>query len=274
MRFLNLLLGRFGNILLFLLLEAIAFYLVVLFNDSQKLILFSSANRIVGTSYEGINFVTSFFLMGNYADSLVVENANLRAQLEQYRYYQIPSNDSLQLDTLQAYSYVGARVINNSINSKNNYMTINKGRKHGIAEHMGVITHKGAVGIVLRVSDHYAQVMSILHRNTQVNAAIKRTGYFGPLVWRGNDPKMMFLKDIPLHADIQLGDTIQTTGYSTIFPTGVPIGVVDTFRQELGSYAYEIDVALFEDIAKLEYVYVVNFLRKKEVEQLEKEIIE
>nr|NJM01542.1 rod shape-determining protein MreC [Desulfobacula sp.] len=272
MRFFIILFGRFGNILLLLLLESIAFYFVVLFNDQQQLILFSSANRIVGSTYEVLGDVKRFFYIGVWADSLNSENARLRTELERYQQPTFQPKDSLPQDTSQVYKYVSARVINNSINKNNNYLTINRGKKHGISEHMGVITSKGAVGIVLRVTDNYAQVMSILHRNAQVNAAIRRSGYFGPLVWRGKNPKKMLLKDIPLHADILVGDTIHTTGYSTIFPTGIPIGIVDTFRQELGSYAYEIDVELFEDLSKIRYVYVVNFLKKEEIRHLESEI--
>ena len=113
--------------------------------------------------------------------------------------------------------------------------------------------------------------MSVLHRQTLISASIKRNNHFGSIVWKGSDPTVINLIDVPKHADIVIGDTVQTSGYSTIFPEGIMIGTVDTFWVPSGSNFFEIEVNLKNDLNKTKYVYVVNNLMKKELEKIQGE---
>ncbi len=265
------LLNRYGIILLFVFLEVISFYLVIRFNNKQQAMYNNTIDRLFGNMYERYNEVTSIFSYPVIADSLAYENAQLRAKLSKNLKTTTFEIDSINVDSLrEVYSFIAAKVVNNSINKDRNYIVIDKGSKHGIQPHTGVITKSGAVGIIREVGKEYALVMSILHRDAIINAAIKGSNYFGPMVWRSRSPIIMNLNDIPLHATFGIGDTVQTTGYSTIFPTSIPLGVIDTFWRMDGSYSYNIEIKLFEDIAKLNYVYVVNHLYKDQIEALEK----
>ncbi|MEM9992301.1 MAG: rod shape-determining protein MreC, partial [Bacteroidota bacterium] len=233
MRTLYALLERFGTFFLFLFLEIIAFYLVVNFNEKQNLILISSANRVAGSTYQRINDVRGYFNLSNVADSLARENAYLRTLIKNHELNKELPKDSVTSETLnQSYHYVAARIINKSIHRHNNSITLNRGTKDGIQPHSGVISDKGIVGIVLKASKNYAQVMPLLHRQAKISAGIRGKGYFGSLVWQGSDPRYMRLLDIPKYIEVQVGDTIQTTGYSTYFPTAIPIGRVDTTWSE------------------------------------------
>ncbi len=270
MRTLYLLFNRFGAFFLFLLLEAIAFFLIVNFNENQRLILISSANRITGNAYQQISDVQDYFNLTNLADSLADENARLRTRLENLESNQVLEQDSVRDDKFnQYYEYVAAKVINKSVHQHNNSFTLNRGGNSGIVANTGVISDKGVVGIVRKVSKHFAQVMPILHREAKISASVQSTGFFGSLVWRGRDPRYMRLQDIPKYALVEKGDTVQTTGFSSMFPTGITIGLVDTAWSEASSNFHEIRVELIENLVNTEYVYVVNNLRKEEQDKLE-----
>ncbi|MEM8523027.1 MAG: rod shape-determining protein MreC [Bacteroidota bacterium] len=272
MNTLYLIVQKFGAFLLFFFLEIICIYFIVSFNEPQRLVYLSSTNYFSGNYHNLRNSIEDYFNLDKVADDLAEENALLRDQLEQYKSRITVTHDTLRQDSLrQAYHYISASVIKNSINLPNNMITINKGSKDGIKNHMGVITDKGVVGIVRKTGKRYALVMSVLNRATIINAKIKDNGYFGPMVWEEQDSKTVRLKDIPVHAEVEIGDTVQTTGYSSIFPTDINIGVVDT-TWKAGSNSYTIFVRLFEDLANLQYVYVVNYLEKAEIETLENEL--
>lgn len=271
MRTLYYIFERFGVFLFFILLEVVCFYLIVRFNKTQGLIWASSANQISGTIHSFSNRVGDFAKLDAVEDSLAEENARLRQKIATYENRTIRFQDSVvQEEFKQKYIYISAEVVKNSVNLRNNFITIDKGAKDSIIEHTGVISSKGVVGIVRKVRDRYSLVMSILNSQMIINAKIKGSGYFGPLVWEGNDPKKMHLNDIPKHADVQIQDTIQTTGYSSIFPSNIDIGVVSNVQRDDASNSHIIEVELFEDIANIEYVNVIKNLEKEEIKELEK----
>ncbi|NJN33311.1 MAG: rod shape-determining protein MreC [Saprospiraceae bacterium] len=228
------------------------------------------------------------FSIRSVADSLAKENADLKMQLEASKYiatYEsgavsfpldtstIRPDTAQKKDVIQKFSYVAASVINNSIARRENYMTLNRGKKHGIEPGMGVVSSNGVVGIVRNVTEHYAQVMSILNEQINVSAMIRRTRYFGSLKWSIDrpNPKYMRLESIPKHAELVVGDTVMTSGFSDIFPGELRIGRVENFKIENGSNFYTIDVALDNDIANIQYVYVVKSLMLEELKQVNRD---
>ena len=265
---------KYGGFLLFLLLEGFCMYLVVQYNHRQQEIYVSSANEWSGAVYSQYDNLVKYTNLSSVADSLAAENAALRATLRNAQFEKTLLRDtaSTKLDSfVQQYTFVAAKVINNSVSNNNNFITINRGSSDGVKVGMGVISSNGVVGIVRGVSAHFAQIMSILHKQTRVSASLKHNSYFGSLVWRGNDPQFATLEDIPKHADMKAGDTIQASGLSTIFPGGLMIGTVESFRNKAGSNFYSIQVKLSCDMSNLQYVYVVDNLFKKEQAELEKE---
>jgi rod shape-determining protein MreC len=149
-------------------------------------------------------------------------------------------------------------VISNSINQRNNHFTIDRGSRDGVRTEMAVITPHGVAGIVDRVGEQYSTAISVLHSASRISASILRNHYFGSLVWKEMDPAYMILEASPRQADVLIGDTIVTSGFSFIYPKGIFIGTVSRFWIEGGSNYYTIEVRLHEDIARLDRVYVVD----------------
>lgn len=270
---------RYSGIILFVVLESVCMYIAVQYNKKQQDVYNSSANIISGGLYQQYDRLARYWRLQSISDSLATDNAQLYAQLANAKYSNYIRRDSLKSrDSLnqivQQYTYIAAAVVNNSISNYNNYLTIDKGSLHGIKTGMGVITPQGVIGIVKNVTEHYAQVMSVLHQQSKVSASIKKSKYFGTLAWRGRDPLHINLDAIPKHATIAIGDTVQTSGYSNIFPEGVPIGKIEKFDVDGSGNFFTIQVILFEDVARLRYVYIVDHLMHKELEILEQSIKE
>ena len=154
------------------------------YNTAQNEIFINSANIFSGHIYGGVNNFKQYFQLSEISDSLALENARLRKLLYNTEVDELAKRDSLfnQDSTLQ-YSYITAKVINNSINLNNNKITLDKGSNSGISQRMGVIDANGIVGIVKEVNKNFSVVLSVLHRNIRVSAAVKNKGYFGSMEW-------------------------------------------------------------------------------------------
>jgi len=258
-----------GSAVLFVLLQALCLFWVVKFNQSQQKIYLHSYQLMASGIQNKYQKTVDYFGLRARYDSIANENARLLSE-KINRPYKNQNPDSLIENVLASYQLIQARVINNSLEKRNNMITLDKGGKDLIAPGMGVITSKGIVGIVTDTSASYALVMSLLHSGSNISSRLKRCGFFGPLVWNGKDPSIMNLMAIQNYADVRLGDTVVTSGYSVIFPKDLMIGVVDVYKKEEGSFTYKINVKLSQSMTNLDQVYVVLNKDKGEKEGLEK----
>ncbi len=242
---------------------------------SEKTAFLSSANRMVGNVYDYTNRWSRYWNLAALNDSLAKENARLKMRLPISQFSNLTDSTRV-VDNLyqQQYKFTEASVINNTVNRKNNYLTLNRGSRHGIRLNSGVAgaTGEGVVGIVISVSTHFSTVMSILHQDTRISCKIKRNGYFGVMTWNGKDISEMNLEAIPKHAKIMKGDTIITSGYSTIFPEGIIVGTIDSFYNEQGTNFYNISVDLNLDMNNLQYVNIVDDIMREERQEIEKKL--
>jgi rod shape-determining protein MreC len=265
---------KLSGLFLFVLLEVVCFSLIVKYNQKQSEIYYHTENRLNGWWKEKMAASRAFFNLSQ-EDSLSKRNAALLQKLVNLKVDTLRQGiDTVYTDSLRPqYLVVEARVINNSVNREHNYLTLDKGKKDGILPNSGVITEKGVIGIVREVSNSYAVVMSLLHRQSKISARIKTKHYFGSLVWKSSNRSQFNLEDIPKHAPIVQGDTVETSGYSAIFPEGIPIGRVEKFWIEPGSNFYTVEVRASQDLSNIRYVYVITNLLKEEQIQLEKAVL-
>jgi len=170
----------------------------------------------------------------------------------------------------QQYVHTSAEVIGNSINRQKNFFTLDKGRNQGISVEMAVASGDGVAGVIVGCSENFSVAMSLLNLDFKLSARIKSNGYFGSLSWDGRDYRHVVLSEIPQHVNINIGDTIETTGYSAIFPEGMIVGIVDDFEKTGGDF-YKISVLLVADFKKIHFVDIIGNLKKTEQLKLEKE---
>jgi len=262
---------RFYFSLLFIALEIISIAFVVTNNYYHEAGYFNSSNRITGTVYRTYSGVTSYFSLQSVNRQLAEENAQLLNAESKTKDTSTYKKGTLTNPFGQQYNFMLAEVIDNSTNLPNNYLTLRAGSEEGIGEGMGVISPAGIVGIVVKTSSRYSVVMSLLHQKTMVSAMFKKSGTFGSLSWDNNkDYRFATLNQIPMSEKIKQGDTIVTSGFSTIFPKGIMVGTVDNFKAIPELYFYTVHIKLSTDFKNIRYVYVVNTIEKIEKDSLER----
>ncbi len=257
-------------LLLFLIIQSFALSLVIRNNDFHQSRFLSFATALRGDLYARRESLNEYLSLRVANRRLAIENAMLRnriTRLSVNKYDSFPVTDSL---SRIRFDYIPARVVNNIINRQNNYFTIDKGRSDSVHSEMAVVSVDGVVGIVQEVSEHYATVMSVLNQNFRISAKIRKNGYYGSLYWEGTNYRYASLSEIPYHVKIEIGDTLVTSGYSTIFPEGVQIGFIDKYENEEGNF-YTISVKLANDMKRLNEVFVIRSLQQEERIELEKQ---
>ena len=190
------------------------------------------------------------------------ENEHLRESLESAK---------IKQQTISIpYKFIAAKVISNSLYDKNNLITIDKGSSDGVEEDMGVVDGNGVVGIVYLVSDHYSVVISVLNSHTRISCCIKKHGYFGYLMWNGKAVNEADLNDVPRNARFALGDQVVTSGYSSIFPKGLPVGNIVKVHNSSDGLSYRLKIKLSANFCNLRDVRVINNKAVKERFRLQK----
>ncbi|HOY38524.1 MAG: rod shape-determining protein MreC [Bacteroidales bacterium] len=257
---------RYHATFLFIILELICIALLVANNQYQRSVFASSSYVVISRIEKSWSVVTDYVKLAGENRRLAIENAALQNELQQRRAY----NRSFVFDSVNPdYTFMNVTVINNSVNNVKNYITIDAGLKQGVRKEMGVIGPEGVAGIVYNCSDNFSTVLPVINTAFKLSVKISRNNYFGSLSWTGKSHRYARMSEIPVYIDIKVGDTVVTSGYSSIFPPDIPVGVVDSYKKMTSTGFYEIDVKLATNFANLKNVYVVKNLHKQEIEALE-----
>lgn len=261
---------RIRDTLLFLALMAVSLLLLYSGNAHHRAKAFSSTNAIVGTLFTWRKDITDYANLKEVNRRLALENAAWRSKHES-AYSPVEELFVRINDTIyrQEYSYLPAKVVNSTWHKQRNFLTLDRGATMGIHEEMGVIGPDGIVGVVREVSPHFASVISILSPTIRTSVRIRRTGHFGLLYWDTNDPRTASVIDIPKHARLLVGDTVETRGGDGTFPTGVPVGIVEEISAEPGANYQDITIRLSEDLTRSGFVYIVKDLQRAERDTLQ-----
>lgn len=262
---------KYRALALFVVLELVCVWLIVQNNRYQSAAFFNSANTVAASVTQTSNEVSNYLYLKEANESLSEENARLQQELRQLQQQlALPSmRAAIPAEVEQQYTFQPAQVINNSIHHSKNYITINKGRVDGVRPGMGVIGPNGIVGRIRSASDHFAVAISLLHTNMLISAVVGDTDAFGSVKWDGRDPLQANLDYIARHQKVDEGDTIFTSTYNSIFPAGIPIGVVTNVSLSENATYYDIKLDLATDFSSLSYVYVIRNRLKQERDSLE-----
>ncbi len=272
---------KYSVVILFIALELLSFGLIVNNNGYQKSVFFSSGNTLLASFYEVSNSVVEYFFLRQANDGLSAENTQLKNEIVNLRnQLQSMTADSTvrklkhPIDPQNEIAYIYAKVIHNSTNKMQNFITLNKGERDGIKVDMGVVNEEGVVGIVSKVTEKFSVVIPILNPKMQINSKFKKNNYSGPIVWDGKDYRFARLNDIARHVKFSLGDSLITSGYTYSFPEGILIGTVDDFTIKESDAYYNIRVQLAVNFRTLSHVQVINYLNYEEQHSLEQSVIQ
>lgn len=250
------------------------------YNKYQHTVYSATAGEITGKVSSQVNNVEYYFLLKKTNDSLVKVNANLYNKLKQN--YEMPDSvtklaiDTMQIDTVyhkRKYLYMPAKVIGNSVSQPNNYLEVHRGSLEGVTPDLGVTDiNNSVVGTVVDVSKNYAVIMSLLHRQSNISAKLKKSGETGSIIWDGIRPNIVTLKDISKDVKVAKGDTVITSGFSDKFPFGLLIGTVREVVNDKTNSTYLIKVKTAANFYNLQYVNIINNLQKDEPQLLLKSV--
>ncbi|MDR2813043.1 MAG: rod shape-determining protein MreC [Prevotellaceae bacterium] len=263
---------RFRVFIIFLVLEGIAVTLLLRNSYYQQTQMYGVMQVVQNYCFKQVSALTSYLALSDDNKALLLENAKLRNMLDHYQSIDTAKNLALiNAGTGTRLTYMPAKVVNSTTNKQHNYLVLDIDKWEDITPDMGVITDNGVVGIVVSTSAHYAIVMSLLNRDFKISARIKQSGYLGTLMWDGLDYREAILSEVPQHVSIAVGDTIETSGYSAVFPEGIFIGTATSHETKKGNF-HEIRVKLEVDFKKLRHVNVTKFVHYEELRDIERQI--
>ena len=256
---------KYYHWLMLLLLETASGVMLFQYNSYQGSVWFTTANAVVGKVYEWDAAVRSFFMLTRVNEELTLRNFYLERQVSQLRrLYGDMTRDTTvlerqELEFLSQYKLIPAKVVSNTIDKHDNFITIDRGEADGVESDMGVACGNGVVGVVFLTSAHYAVVIPVLNvTSSRISCAIRGRGYFGYLQWYGGDPAVAYVEDIPRHARFKRGDWVETSGYSAIFPPGILVGKIEKIYNSADGLSYRLKVRLSTDFACLRDVTVIS----------------
>ena len=266
---------KYCYIFLFILFETISMILLFRFNSYQGSVWFSAANSVAAGINSTYSNVMNFFNLEQINQELTAQNIALQRETEHLRQSLITATkdttitEKLMREKLVGYNMVPATVVSNSAERSNNYLVIDRGEKDGIRPEMGVVGGGGVVGIIYLTGPHHSLVIPVTNRKSSISCRVRGQNYFGYLQWDGSSMLSAYVDDVPRYAKVRVGQAIETSGYSAVFPPGIFVGRVRTIRNSTDGQSYRLDVTLGTNFANLRDVLVVTTPYKAEIDTLQ-----
>ena len=270
---------RIYVVLLFILIETIAlnYYARSSFYTQAKIL--AHANSVTGALQQSIFSLRHYFTLRSENEMLAQRVAELENTLTIYREQErqmqtdtltMAAMDSTMLASLSQYRYTTARVISNTINSSHNFITLNRGRQHGVLVDMAVVTPDGAmVGYVLECSERYSIVMPMLNTEFRTSGKISGDEHFGSISWNGTSPHRVQMSELSKYSEFEIGDEVIASGLSQYFPEGVRIGYVESLKENENHTSYDVEIRLAADMTRLSNVILIENTNYTEIYELE-----
>lgn len=267
---------KIGSFLLFALLEGVALYLLFSSNNFQQSVFFTSANKVAGALYTFEEAVAGFFYLKEDNEALLRENNDLHKQIDWLESELSRLTDTTGIALMRKekpgeFDLIPAKVIHNSVTKLRNSITLKGGKLDGIEPGMGVANADGIVGVVSHVSNHYAAVIPVLCPPNRFSCKLKNSNASGSLVWDGEDRRFALMEEVPPYVPVSKGDTVVTSGFSSIFPEGLMVGTVEEYDVGDDANYLILKIRLAVRFDALSTVRVIRFTGRNEYNQLKKE---
>ena len=256
---------------IFIAMEVAALNLLDRNGITQHFFLSRQKHAVMGGMWGISNAVTGYFSLKETNEALALENYEL---LKALKAYQSEDNKAMMDSIAGSYAsvdgfrYMPASIVKISRNKQHNYLVLGQGSEDGVLPQSAIITSKGVIGIVDTVSRHYSYAVSLMNSDLNISARIGDDGSVGPLAWDGVSSNGAILREIPLQCKFEPGDTVYTSGFSSIFPADIPLGIAGESKIVNGA-TYDIKVTLLQGFNDVRYVILATNVGKSEIEQLE-----
>lgn len=259
MKNLALFLLRHHPAILYIALEILSFAILFQYNRHHQSVYVSAMAGLTGGVFSVTQNFKDFLILTTANEQLAQENAQIKNTLRSsYKDNRVSYKEIYDSTYIRRWRYTDCKVVYNSTNRQKNILIVDKGSRHGVSAGDGLVTDRGAVGVVQNVSADYSSALSLLNTDMSVSAKLSRSGHFGVLRWDGADPRHCWLENIPNHVAVENGDTVSTSGFSTIFPEGIVLGRVRDIDKEVDANFLTLRVELSQDFGAMTHVYAVR----------------
>jgi rod shape-determining protein MreC len=278
MRNVFLFIRRYFHFIFFLLLQVFCIYLITHYNKYHNAVGSATMNEITGRVNTQYNKIDYYLQLKRTNEQLVKDNEQLRNRLRAD--FENPDTvnkvvaDSIPFDTLgnrRKWLYQRAKVVSNSVTTQNNFVVMGRGAGQQLSKDEGVVDpNNGVVGIVTDVSENFAIVMSLLHKDSRISAILKNdpSGGGGSIIWDGKEPNYVSFTNVRKSAKAKKGDTVMTSGITPTFPYGMIIGTIDQITPDKSTNNYIIKLKTAANFYNLQYVYSIKNYQKDEINKL------
>lgn len=256
----------------FIFLEIAAVSMLKRSSVLQDIWLNRASHNVMAWSWGGVSRLRNYFSLQKQNDILAGRNFELFKELQRYKEMEKHIQAMSKLDSLRfrsRFNYIPAEITAMGTNTRHNYIILNKGSRDGVKPNSAIVTPNGVVGVIYSVDKNYSYGLSLLNDKISVSARIGKEGMVAPLSWDGNGTNHAILKNIPLHLTVAEGDTVLTSGVSSVYPADIPIGITMGSRLIDGAVNI-VDVRLFVDFASLRYVIIAENPDRDIIEELER----
>ncbi len=268
---------KYHHWLIFIVLEGLSLALLFQFNHYHNSVWMTTANTAIGSINAWESEVLRYFHLGEANEALmrrnlILEQNNevLSRQLAELTHDSTWTEKKLH-ERMKGITIISAKVITNSVLQRDNFITIDRGEADGIRPEMGVVCGTGIVGITYMTSAHFTIVQPLLNSHSRISCRLRGSQYFGYLSWEGGSPIHATLDDIPRHARFKVGDIVETSGFSSVFPPGIFVGKVADIKNSDDGLSYQLDILLGTDFSCLQDVGVVQQQFQEEIQALEQQ---
>jgi len=164
---------------------------------------------------------------------------------------------SLNWRPSQADSLIISTVISHIGNRDSRTLLIDRGRGHNIKVNMPVITSHGIVGKILSVANYHAIVLPITNPMFKLGVITEKSIIHGTL--EADIDGKIYMTKIRSGAQINVGDVVITSSFSTIFPRGYKVGTVSRLIKDPQEVSMKAEIEPFNDIETLEHVIILLY---------------
>ena len=172
----------------------------------------------------------------------------------------------LALKDSSSFPLIPAKVVSKYSSASQGNIIINVGRNEMIKYGMPVINDKGLVGIVINTANDFSIVRTLLNSEQKLAVRDQRSRFDGVLEWNGAN---LFIKNIPKSYDMEVGDVIETSDFSTKFPPSIPLGIIAGSTTDKTGLLNNILVKPYVDFVRIENVFVIGFVPSTQKNNLE-----
>ena len=228
-------------------------------NSPKMLVVRGAALHVFNIIYSPVSWTKSMFVVEEENKLLKERIFLLTLQVEKMS---AMAHENSDLKTMLNFkedtelNILPAKVINKGMHPNLLSVSINVGTADGVKINQPALTSNGVVGKVIEVGSNTCIVQLMSDLNYRLSVKMLPSGATGILQWLHTN--YCVVNEVPKNVKIEIDDTVVTSGFSNIYPGGLPVGKVVAVFDERWSSQKSVHVQIHSDLGGLQYLFVIT----------------